>query len=687
LIPFSTAFLGIIVDDGIIISENIARRREMGDPPLKAASEGVREVFLPVLTTVLTTFLAFAPMFFMKGMMGKFIWVIPLVVSLALFISLFESVFALPAHLKRGMEKIGIRKAARARKEAAGEGKKSLRKQKKADGQGAIRSRGSEGAERAATRRWFATLRTFYKKLCYYFLRARYILVVVFFAILAVTVWYAKNNMEFMLFPSKGADRFYIGVELPTGTSLQATEEKVKEIEALIQGLPKDELKTFITRIGTLGWVGTGENYAAVLIGLTPFSERTRNINEIIEDIRYKANRIEGIDKLVFDIDAGGPPVGKPISIQVIGSNDELRTKLTNRIEDFLMNAEGVKDIDRNDKLGKQQVEIKFSFSRLARLGLTVADVAQNVRIAYDGQVVTNMRDGDEDIKFRVLLSEKARRNVNFLTRLSIPNRQGRLIKLGEVASLETSPGLNAYHHFDGERAITIQADVDQDVTTPLIVTQVLMEQLDMEKDWPGMRLQIGGEAEESQKAMFTLIFSFLVAAIGIYFLLVLLFNSFSQPVLVLVAIPFAIVGVIIALALHNEPLSFLAMTGMIGLAGVVVNDSLVLVSHLNKLKEERPAGKLKKKEFREHNLRLIAEGTSDRLRAIILTTLTTVAGLLPLAYGLGGESLYMSPMALALGYGLIFATPLTLILVPCMYAIGSDLRKVFSRKKDYESV
>ena len=686
VLPFFDSFLdsislmalilvvGIIVDDGIIISENIARKREMGYPPLKAASEGVREVFLPVLTTVLTTFLAFSPMFFMKGMMGKFIYVIPLVVSLALFISLFESVFALPAHLKRGMEKIIIRQAARERKNAARSSKKGST------------VREAVGAERVAIRKWFDWLRKFYKKLCYHFLRVRYILVVLFFAVLVGTVWYAKNNMEFLLFDSSTSDRFYIGVELPTGTSLLATEEKVKEIEALIQGLPEEELKTFLTRIGTLGWVGTGENYAALMVGLTPFSERTRNINEIIEDIRYKANKLEGFDKLVFDIDAGGPPVGKPIFLRVIGPDDEMRTKLTNRIENFLMNAEGVKDIDRNDKLGKQQVEIKFAYNKLARLGLTVADVAQNVRIAYDGQVVTSMRDGDEDIKFRVILSEKARKNVNFLTRLSIPNRQGRLIKLGEVASLKTSPGLNAYHHFDGERTITIQADIVQDVTSPLVVTQAMMEQFDMEKDYPGMRIKIGGEAEESQKAWLNLLFSFLVAFIGIYFLLVLLFNSFSQPVLVLIAIPFGIVGVIIALALHNEPLTFLVMIGVIGLVGVVVNDSLVLVSRINELSKERPAGKLKKRELREHNLRIIAEGTSDRLRAIILTTLTTAAGLLPLAYGIGGESLWMSPMALALGYGLIFATPLTLVLIPCMYAIGIDLRKVFSRKKVYES-
>ncbi len=649
LIPFFDSFLdsisltamilvvGLIVDDGIIISENISRHREMGEPPLKAAAEGVREVFLPVLTTVLTTFLAFAPMFFMKGMLGKFIFVIPLVVSLALFISLIESVIALPAHLKRGME------------------------------------RSSKKAQRTTVRKWFGKLRSFYKKLCYRFLKLRYILVVLFIGVLVGAIWYAKDNMDFILFPSKGAERFYIGIELPSGTSLQATEEKVKEIEAIIQELPEGELETFISRIGTQGWVGTGENYAYIGVGLTPFSERARTADEIIEGMRHKTERLEGIDSIVFEIDAGGPPVGKPITLRIIGNDDEMRRKLSNRVEEFLTNTPGVKDIDRNDKEGKEQVEIKISYSRLARLGLTVADIAQNVRIAYDGQIVTSLRHGDEDIKFRVQLSEKARKNVNFLRNLPIPNRQGRLIKLKEVASLETGPGPNAYHHFDGERATTIQADVNQDVATPLDVTQALMEQIDMEKDWPGLQMQIGGEAEESQKAMINIVFTFIVALVGMYFLLVLLFNSFSQPFLVLIAVPFGIVGVIITLAIHNEPLSFLAMTGMIGLAGVVINDALVLVNHLNNLRKQKPD---------EPIHRIVAEGTSDRLRAIILTTLTTVAGLLPLAYGLGGQSLYMSPMALTLGYGLVFATPLTLVLIPCLYTIGDDIGRVFTRKK-----
>jgi multidrug efflux pump subunit AcrB len=332
-----------------------------------------------------------------------------------------------------------------------------------------------------------------------------------------------------------------------------------------------------------------------------------------------------------------------------------------------------VKDIDRDDIRGKDQLEIKIDYSRLARFGLTAADVAQNVRIAFDGQVVTSLRDGEEDVDFRVQLMKTALRNEQFLLNLPIPNRQGRLIRLGQVASLLSRPGPNSYRHYDGQRTTTVVADVDRESTTPLAATEAALNHLDVEKNWPGMSIEIGGEAEETAEAVVSLAVTFILAFVGIYFLLVLLFNSFSQPILVMIAIPFGFVGVIVALILHGEPLGFMAVTGLIGLAGVVVNDSLVLVNRLNTLRTERP----------EANLReLVAEGTSDRLRAILLTTLTTVAALIPLAYGIGGYDLFMAPLALVLGWGLLFATPLTLILVPCLYLIREDIARLFNRRR-----
>ena len=203
-------------------------------------------------------------------------------------------------------------------------------------------------------------------------------------------------------------------------------------------------------------------------------------------------------------------------------------------------------------------------------------------------------------------------------------------------------------------------------------LTIPLVKQLNINENWPDMDLRVGGEAEESMESIRNLAFTFIIAFVGIYFLLILLFNSFTQPFMVLAAIPFGIVGVIIALIIHEQPLSFIAIIGTIGLAGVVVNDSLVLVNHLNELKAQNP-----EKELRD----IVALGTANRLRAIILTTLTTVAGVLPLAYGLGGTDYFISPMALALGYGLLFATPLTLMLIPCLYMIWNDIGRLFRRK------
>ena len=632
--------IGIIVDDAIIVSESIYYRRSVGDSPTQAAINGTMNVFYPVLVTILTTFLAFAPMLFLRGVFGKFVFVIPLTVSLALFVSLGESVFALPAHLKRGMEK------------------------------------SQKGAQREAARKWFNNLRKLYRRFALQFLRFRYALIALFIFVLVGAIWYARNNMEFLLFPSAGSDVVSVSIEAPTGTSLGAMSEKVKEVEALLEELPDGELDTYVTRVGSVGsdvGMGQAENYAYILVDLTPYSTRERDADAIVEELRAETEALEGFNRITYQVVRGGPPVGRPITLRIVGTGDEDRKALATEIVEKLEAVDGVKDIERDDRPGKEQIEINIDYEQLARLGLTVQDVAQNVRIAFDGQTVTSIRDGDEDVEFRVQFSEMARRDERFLRNLVIPNAQGRLVKLKNVATLKRGPGLSALRHFDGIRATTVTADVDQDVTSPLAVTIPLLRELNLEERWPGMSVQIGGEAEESMESIRNLAVTFIIAFVGIYFLLILLFNSFTQPFLVMAAIPFGIVGVIIALAIHNEPLSFIAIIGTIGLAGVVVNDSLVLVSHLNELRKKNVD-----KPLRE----IVALGTANRLRAIILTSLTTIAGVLPLAYGIGGTDYFISPMALALGYGLLFSTPLTLMLVPCLYMVWNDIGRLFKRRE-----
>lgn len=633
--------IGIIVDDAIIVAENIYSYHERGLSPVDAAVKGVSTVFKPVLTTICTTIVVFSPLFVFPGMLGDFVRFIPLVVTLALLISLVECTLALPAHLVPGLHKVPVSDGATPRV--------------------SLRQRGFDG------------LRRIYRRVIDWLLRLRYLLIVVFAGVLAYALLFAYQSMDFVMFPSSTAERFVVNMRTPVGMSLQATSDRVEAVEAIVTSLGDDELASFVTRIGTFGDVGSSEqeNHAAIFVTLTPFSQRGRTADDIVESLRQQTGVLEGFDKITYIVDAGGPPVGRPIFVRVIGTDDQQRVKLADDVEAFLNSIDGTRDIDRNDREGKRQLEIKLDYLQLARVGISAADVARNVRIAYDGDVVTSVRYGDEDVDFRVIFSEKVRKDPDFLKQLVLPNQGGRLTRLGQLADFKNSPGPSTFSHFKGDRAITVSGDIDQNVTTALKVSDAVREHFNIDRDYPGMRIDIGGEAEESARSLEELYVTLGIAAVGVYFLLILLFNSLWQPILVMMAIPFGLVGVIVGFAVHDVPLGFLAATGIIGMIGVVVNDSLVLVNHVNDLRHQFP-----EQSFRS----IVAEGSADRLRAILLTTVSTVAGLLPLAYGLGGADPYMGPMALALGWGLLFATPLTLVLVPCAFMVGHDVAGLFRR-------
>jgi multidrug efflux pump subunit AcrB len=629
--------IGIIVDDGIVVAENIWRCREQGMAALEAAVEGSTAVFKPVVTTLATTGLAFAPMFFMTGTLGDFIYVIPLVVIIALIVSFAELTIALPAHLIWGV--------------------------------------GGQKLDRASEPRRLdiESIKETFGNFLERMLRWRYAVILAALMMLTSSFGYAARYMDFVLFPTQSANSFFVLAELPVGSSLDHTSNVMRKLEAMVEELPEGEVESYTTRLGGLGGFFQGENEHWAFIGvyLTPFATRERNADQIVEDLRNRANTIDQIERTSFVIDSGGPPVGRPITIRVVGSDDELRPRLADRIVERLEAIEGVKDIDRDDKKGKEQINVDIDYIRLADSALTVADIARNVRLAFDGEVVTSVRYGDEDVDFRVLFEESARSSLDTLADLIVPNARGEFIRLEEVAEFSIDAGPSNVYHFDNERAITVTADVAKELTTPLLVTGKATEGIDLDRDWPGMRLVVGGEAEESAESMGSLVVAFIAAAVGIYLLLLLLFDSTTQPIMVMIAIPFGLVGVIVAFAMHQQAFGFLAMLGVVGLTGIVVNDSLILVNLVNRLKDTRP-------DISAHER--IVDSTKTRLRPIVLTSITTVAGLLPMAYGLGGSDPFSAPMALAMGYGILFATPITLILIPCLLAVTEDLHAFVNR-------
>ena len=366
-------------------------------------------------------------------------------------------------------------------------------------------------------------------------------------------------------------------------------------------------------------------------------------------------------------------PVGKAISLQVVTDDDLLRDTISTKMIDFVSSIDGVISVERNDRKQKQQLNIDFDYELISRLGLNILSVQNTIRTAFSGLVATTLRIGDEDVNFMVKFRNFDKNDLNQLSSLRIPNNQNRLISLGDIATFSYIDGSPNYYHYNGNRSTTISGDIDKDIVTSTEVAKRVSKEFN-EAIYPEATFIFGGETEETNKSVQDLLRSFIAALIGIFFLLILLFNSVVQPFMVMLTVPFGLIGVIIAFALHGQDLGFISMIGTIGLIGVVVNDSLVLVNHLNDT--TKPA--TDKASF----MQLVVQGSGDRFRPIMITSFSTVAGLLPLAYGLGGSDPFIAPMALALGYGLLFSTPLTLFLLPAIYLIFDDVATLIKRKR-----
>ncbi len=645
--------LGLIVDDAIIISENAYRHMEEGMDAREAAYLGAREVMWPVLASILTTAATFLTLLSVSGTMGQFVEVLPIVVVAALAGSLLEAFLILPSH--------------------AAEILKLTRSSRKAD-------------------RWRAFLDR-YHALLDWSLRNRYLVASVTIGTLAVTLAFMVTRMPYNQFADLVTNRFLVNIEGPSTYGLADSNALAKRVERAIYDIVQpSELESLQTNIGvsmdttqnsTLGtqyvqisvnltepapegWI---ETYVAPLINMklsTP-GERERSTEEIRDEARAALETIPGIQRVSFQSDQAGPS-GADIEVGVIGPDlDQIQSR-AERIQAFLARLPGVADARHNLEPGKVEYQYALN-SRGRELGITQAELGAAVRMGYQGDKVVHISRGDQRVPVRALYSGATRRDAAAFDRLPITTESG-VVYLDEVADITTTRGLSTVRRRDGERMAIITADIDPAVTSAKSVTALLDREFgDLFPPSDDYRMTYLGEKRETAIALADIKRAILAALTIIFFILAALFRSLLDPLVVIAAIPFALIGVVVGHVAAGIHLQFLSLIGILALIGVVVNDSLILIKFVQQL---RARGR--------DRVEAVLQGSRSRFRAILLTTVTTFLGVSPLIFFSSGQTRFLMPMAISLGIGLLFATALILLVLPCFYLIMDDFRNWLTR-------
>jgi multidrug efflux pump subunit AcrB len=620
-------------------------------------------------------------MLFMTGIFGKFIKVIPLVVILALAASLLEALFFLPSHL------YDISKNANMKGQVKGESD------------------------------WFQRFKTnFYLPFLAIALRNKWkaILILNLVFITSIIIQFTLGKVK--LFPG-AIETFQVKITAETGLNLESMDRFAQAIENEIKTLDPSEMENYITRVGIIQkdpndpFTKRGKNFAQILVYLTPDDDRNRDTEEIINSIRDKttyllndkaiqmrldkevaeeadlrkkgkkipekppldlvgpnefANLRGKLINLEFEKLAGGPPVGKPIAIEIKGDDFDTLHKIADEYKTVLSQVAGINDIGDDFTEGKDEVRVYVDEALASYAGVSVIQIASAINTAYQGTVATKIKRADEEVDVRVRFPANFRTSLDSLKNIFVNNMAGNLIPVSKLIRYERSPGRASINHLDGKRLITVTANLDESITTAREANANAMKKsVGILEKYPGYTARFSGENKDTEESFASLGRAFFVGVIIIFMILASLFRSLTQPIIVMSAIPFAFIGVIIAFVFHGEYFSFLAFLGIIGLAGVVVNDSIVLVDCANQIRLDDPEKPI---------YQVLLETGDIRLRAVILTTVTTVLGLLPTAYGIGGKDPFLVPMALAFGWGLLAASAITLIVVPVFYKTLYDV-------------
>jgi len=636
--------LGMLVDDAIIIGENITHHMEQGLNPIEAAVKGSVELIGPVTTTILTTIAAFLPMMFMSGMIGKFILAIPVVVITLLSLSWLESFLILPSHVAHV----------------------------------------TNPDKHPSERRWLQALENAYAKLLVKAIKFRWLTVAVSFAVLIGAVVLAKTSLSFQLFPPVGVEEFIARVTAPPGTSLVKMRENLRSVDRDLRSvIDPEHLQATISNAGDVSFdqgdplTQRGSRYGQIRAIFTPAASRQDHdaLVDMKEADRLLKQRYPDLDISMTEV-RPGPPLGRALEAEISSYDEKYSESAATNLIAFLATVEGVTTIDSGLKKGDDELHVLLDRKLATYAGVDLATAATHIRAAVGGLVVSTIRRGTEEIDVTIRYPNDVNNELEQLRQVLIPNKKNGLIPLYKIATFEARDGFTTIRHKDGIRIVNVVADIDSSIISSGELNQIVM---DNENKWIGtdasnVTVKYGGEEEKSQESFVSLIVAFSFALIAIFFILAIQFNNMTYPIIVMLAIPFGAIGIIISFYLHDMfwkpmPLSFFSSFGMVALTGVVVNSSLILLVFIQRARERGV-----------ELFEAIELAGRRRFRAVLLTAATTVVGLLPTAYGWGGMDHFVSPMALALSWGLMFSTAVTLITIPAVLAAGHDVRH-FIRK------
>jgi len=625
--------LGIVVDDAIISGENIYEYRQRGMDTIEAAIRGARDVAIPISYSILTNIVAFMPLYFVPGMVGKIFVIFPFVVGSVFVISWIEALFILPSHLAHS----------------------------KSNGR-TVAGEWLHQRQQAFSHQVRHFIRDRYGPVVAVCLRNRYLTVAAGIAILVVMIGYvASGRMGFVLMPATDSDRAVVEAVLPYGSPLQNSlavrDQLLSAAETLIEENGGDRLSKGILAV-------VDANEINVRIYLTDPGVRPLSTAEVTRLWRERVGTIPGLESLKFQSNQGGPASGAALTVELSHRDVDVLDQASSVLAGELNEYANLKDIDDGFSPGKQQLDFRL-LPQGRSLGLTAREVARQVRSAFYGAEALRQQRGRNEVKVMVMLPASQRVSEYDIEQLLIHTPAGGDVPLRQVAEVARSRAYTSIERRDGRRTVEVTADVEpRRATSQVLATMKADTLLQLARDYPGLTYDFEGQQADMRDSMASLMGGFVIAMIVIYALLAIPFRSYIQPVIVMAAIPFGLVGAVIGHIIMGYSLSIISMMGLVALAGVVVNDSLVMIVYANDLRRQGA-----------NAIDAIQQAGIRRFRPILLTTITTFGGLAPMIFETSRQARFMIPMAISLGYGILFATLITLLLVPSLYLIIEDIR------------